>query len=225
MSHGVVGPHEPEAGVAEDWFSGGETGVPAEVGLDDLFWQTGTQSVLRVDTRSQLSRWLLGRVFLAVSGAAVIYGLLYFVRLTIPFALLLVFILVVAWLRESLRAVAAGPLPVQVTGRGIRLLGQDPGVTGPTLLGDHDGVAVAVDRWAGRLAMSGSGSGRLVIKTVLGDLVDERLRLRHGFTRASDPDRAREMMGESLWRMLQNPSAGGHIPRDMAALVQRIEEL
>ncbi|MBN1172487.1 MAG: hypothetical protein JXA67_09980 [Micromonosporaceae bacterium] len=197
-----------------------------EVGLDDLFGRTGTLPVARQGIRSPGARWLLGRLFLAGAGSAVIYSSLYFLGLVIPFALILVVVFVAAWLKHLLGWVAAPPLPPQITGRGIRPLAADAGDAPLPAEDDRDGVAVAVGEWAGRLAVSGGGaSGRSTIVASLGDLADERLRLRHGITRASDPQRAREMMGEHLWRMLHNPSAGGPTPRDMEVFIQRIEEL
>lgn len=196
-----------------------------EVGLDDLFGQGGTSPTVSKGIQSPMARWLLGRLFLSVAGAAVIYGLLYFLGLYISFALLVVTIFVVAALKHVLALVTTDRLPVEVTGRGIVPSRYD-GSGVRTITQENDGVGIAVGRWAGRLSLSGNtGRGQETLATWLGDLADERLRLRHGYTRTSDPQRAREMMGEPLWRMLQNPSAGGPTPRDMAVLVKRIGEL
>ncbi|MBT8227951.1 MAG: hypothetical protein HKP61_22750 [Dactylosporangium sp.] len=201
-----------------------DTQAVAEVGLDDLFGRTGAAPARR-SVRSSGARWLLGRLFFALAVSSVIYGLLFFLRLVIPFALLVVTIFMIVLVKYLMADVAAGPLPAEVTGRGIRPL-DAKSASGGVVPDERDGVSVAVGRWAGKLALSGNGkSGRTNITEWLGDLADERLRLRHGFTRASDPQRAREMMGEHLWRMLRNPSTGGPTPRDMAALAKRIEEL
>ena len=59
----------------------------------------------------------------------------------------------------------------------------------------------------------------------LGDLVDERLRQRHGITRASDPRRARTLLGEHVWNLTSAPVARVPSPRDVHQLVQRMESL
>ena len=199
-----------------------------EVGLDDLFGKPGPgqrSGAAAGSAGSAGSRWLVGRLFFAVALAAVTYGLLYIMRLMVPFPLLIVTIFGATFVKYTLGAVAAAPLPRQLTGRGIRPVDPSSGTAGP-VDDPHDGVAVAVGRWAARLGWLGEGRKRREAQpTWLGDLVDERMRLRYGFTRASDPHRAREMMGELLWGMLHNPSSGSHTPADMAILVKRIEEL
>ncbi len=202
-----------------------EPRTPTEVGLDDLFaTPRGVPPLPVVRVPSPAGRWLLGRAFFAVALGAVLYGLLYLVRLTAPYPLLVVTIFVITVLKYALGRIAARPLPRQLTGRGIRP--GDPG-SGAGWPGPHrDGLDLAVGRWTEALHRGSRDSGwhADVVLPRLGELVDERLRLRHGFTRASDPPRAREMMGEHLWRMLHDPSAGG-TPRDMARMVTRIEEL
>ena len=61
---------------------------------------------------------------------------------------------------------------------------------------------------------------------MLAELTDERLRLRHGITRASDPRRARELLGEPLWQLLAEPGrrrAEG--PRAVETYVDALERL
>ncbi len=59
---------------------------------------------------------------------------------------------------------------------------------------------------------------------VLAELTDERLRLRHGLTRASDPRRARELIGETLWSALEEP--GRRVkPRDPTQYIESLERL
>ena len=201
---------------------------PAEVGLDDLFGRSGGSSPwFPAGSSSQTSgaTWLLGRLLFSLAVSAVIYGLLYFMHLVVPFPLLVATIFVITLIKYVLAGVAAGPLPRQLTGRGIRPMDEDLSAVA-AVDAAQDGIAVAVGRWTSRLGSAGEGRrGRAAQPTWLGELVDERLRLHHGFTRATDPRRAREMMGEHLWRMLHNPSAGGPTPRDMATMVKWIEEL
>jgi hypothetical protein len=60
---------------------------------------------------------------------------------------------------------------------------------------------------------------------VFAELTDERLRLRHGITRASDPRRARELLGEPLWQLLGDPGRRPPKARDLATHVETLERL
>lgn len=197
----------------------------SEVGLDDLFGAPRVASGPARLPAVPAGRWLIGRLFFSVALGAVIYGLLYLARYAAPYPLLVVTIFVITVLRHIHRRLAICPLPPQITGRGIRPM--EPGVARPQRSDpDADGLDLAVGQWIGRLERSGRDPTWFADKVQgrMGELVDERLRLRHGLTRASDPRRAREMMGEHLWKMLQDSSVGG-TPRDMAQVVTRIEEL
>jgi hypothetical protein len=80
-----------------------------------------------------------------------------------------------------------------------------------------DGVLMAVRRWDRRLANTDSG-----LSASLGDLADERLRQRHGLTRASDPARARALLGEPVWALL----AGGTVTAAQAeTAIRRLESM
>lgn len=92
---------------------------------------------------------------------------------------------------------------------------------------DPDGLVPALLQWHARLRWDRAGrcrSGR-TLQPSLAELVDERLRQRHGFTRTSDPDRARALLGERLWWYLASPPARNLAPRDLAALLTVVEEL
>ena len=60
---------------------------------------------------------------------------------------------------------------------------------------------------------------------VLAELTDERLRLRHGLTRASDPRRARELLGEPLWQLLTEPGRRPPKAKDLTMYVESLERL
>jgi len=93
--------------------------------------------------------------------------------------------------------------------------------------GGTDMVRVAVRRWEQRLDWSQSDPDRFTgtLLPVLAELTDERLRLRHGLTRASDPRRARELIGESLWQLLSDPPRRPAKPRELAGHVETLEKL
>jgi hypothetical protein len=80
-----------------------------------------------------------------------------------------------------------------------------------------DGVVVAVRRWDRRLATTDSG-----LSASLGELADERLRQRHGITRASDPSRARALLGEPVWALL---AAGTVTAAQAETAIRRLESM
>jgi hypothetical protein len=88
-----------------------------------------------------------------------------------------------------------------------------------------DSLRSAVRRWEERLVWSRSDPDAFArnVLPMLGELADERLRLHHGITRASDPRRARDLLGEPLWLALDAPRR--RPPRDMTAFVEALERL
>jgi hypothetical protein len=90
-----------------------------------------------------------------------------------------------------------------------------------------DGLRSAVRRWEQQLGWSQSEADRFSrnVLPVLAELTDERLRLRHGITRASDPHRARELLGEPLWRLLADRDRRPPKARELAAYVEALERL
>lgn len=91
---------------------------------------------------------------------------------------------------------------------------------------EPDQLAVAIQRWRTRLSWGRAGI-RPFTRTspLIAELVDERLRLRHGLTRASDPERARTLVGEKLWSYLADPDARTPSSRELAALLTEVEKL
>lgn len=90
-----------------------------------------------------------------------------------------------------------------------------------------DSLRAAVRRWEQRLDWSQSDAERFSrnVLPVLSELTDERLRLRHGITRASDPRRARELIGEPLWQLLDDPGRRPPKRPDFEIYVQALERL
>jgi hypothetical protein len=90
-----------------------------------------------------------------------------------------------------------------------------------------DGVFDAVRRWD-RLLDQGSttrAGGVAGLVANLGELADERLRQHHGLTRASDPVRARALLGDGLWSLLTAPAPRPPSTADLADAIQRLERL
>jgi hypothetical protein len=93
--------------------------------------------------------------------------------------------------------------------------------------GVGDGLRSAVGRWESRLEWGHDSADRFArsVQPRLAEFVDERLRLRHGISRTADPARARAVLGEPLWTFLAQPVSKPPAPRELAALVARMEEL
>ncbi|MEU4558940.1 hypothetical protein AB0F72_11160 [Actinoplanes sp. NPDC023936] len=90
-----------------------------------------------------------------------------------------------------------------------------------------DSLRFAVKRWERNLEQAHSDPDLYArnVLPVLAELTDERLRLRHGITRASDPRRARELLGEPLWTALDAPGRHGLRGRDVETLLDALERL
>ncbi|MFD0594521.1 hypothetical protein ACFQZ4_20545 [Catellatospora coxensis] len=56
-------------------------------------------------------------------------------------------------------------------------------------------------------------------------MVDERLRQRHGVNRATEPERARRLLGDPLWTLLTVPAKRPPSPRELDVIVNALEKL
>ncbi|MBO4208706.1 hypothetical protein [Micromonospora echinofusca] len=92
----------------------------------------------------------------------------------------------------------------------------------------EDALGRAVARWERRLAWSQGEPDRFArgVLPPLGELADDRLRQRHGLDRRSDPTRARALLGEEVWALLDTTTTR-HTPspRDLAAVIARLEKV
>ncbi|NUO58404.1 MAG: hypothetical protein HOV78_17190 [Hamadaea sp.] len=90
-----------------------------------------------------------------------------------------------------------------------------------------DGLRHAVKRWEARLDWCHADAGAFNRKVIpaLGEVVDERLRQRHGITRESNPVRARNIVGEPLWSFLSTPVRRPPAPRELANLIAWMERI
>ncbi|MBL7256895.1 hypothetical protein [Paractinoplanes lichenicola] len=90
-----------------------------------------------------------------------------------------------------------------------------------------DSLRAAVRRWEQNLERANADDdlySRNVLP-VLAELTDERLRLRHGITRASDPRRARKLLGDPLWATLHDRGRRMPKARDLESYVDVLERL
>jgi len=90
-----------------------------------------------------------------------------------------------------------------------------------------DTLRVAVRRWEQQLDWSQNDAERFsrIVLPALSELTDERLRLKHGITRDSDAQRARELMGETMWQLLNEPGRRAPKPRELSAYVDALERI
>ncbi|WP_027341683.1 hypothetical protein [Hamadaea tsunoensis] len=90
-----------------------------------------------------------------------------------------------------------------------------------------DGLRQALRRWETRLdwCHGDTGAFNRKLRTALVEIVDERLRQRHGITRESDPARARQVLGEPLWTFLAEPVRRPPSPRELTNLIAWMERI
>jgi hypothetical protein len=90
-----------------------------------------------------------------------------------------------------------------------------------------DSLRAAVRRWERNLDRA-HGDADLYARNVLpvlAELADERLRLRHGITRATDPRRARELLGDPLWAALHDRGRRTAKSNELETYVNALERL
>jgi hypothetical protein len=197
-------------------------------GLDDLF--TFAEEPLRDDEpaevverrRPRIGRWL-GNALLIAIATTVTVAVTRANGIRVSILLVIAAFVALRLLMLAVSEVAPPPLPKPVRGVVANTADND-GLyrwTGTDLL------RTAVRGWERRLgwAQSDHSAFSRNVLPVLAELADERLRLRHGITRASDPRRARELLGEPIWQMLGEPGRKAPKARELTAYVETLERL
>ncbi|MGC4809282.1 hypothetical protein ACLQ29_01965 [Micromonospora sp. DT228] len=141
-------------------------------------------------------------------------------------------------LQVSLPVLVAGVLAVLAVRRVTALLAPPPpspaggrGGTGEEdgsyNWGARDALRTAINRWEWPLDWSTTRPERFtgVVLPRIAELADERMRLKHGVTRESDPARARVLLGDRLWTFLETPPRRTPSPRDLAVIVAELEKI
>ncbi|WP_433828464.1 hypothetical protein ACQP2E_03670 [Actinoplanes sp. CA-015351] len=187
--------------------------------LDDLFGpghqQQPVEEVAPVEKRRSPIPRLIGEAAVLILATVVITAGLRAGGVSIPLLLLvsaLVGLRLVVW---AASAVAPPPAP-KLRSR----IGRDAKPA-------PDALRSSVKRWERNLEQAHSDPDLYArnVLPVLAELTDERLRLRHGITRASDPRRAQELLGEPLWTALADPGRHGLRARDVDTLLDALERL
>ncbi len=188
--------------------------------LDELLRYEEERPVPRTQT---FGRWLAKVVGWSAVGGYLGYRLLRAFGLVIPYPLILFVLVGALLLRRTLTGVVADRLPPTLR-RPAAEWSRDER-PGPYA----DGLYLATARWETRLAWMWPTSSpkqfARVVQPRLIEIIDERLRLRHGISRARAPERARAMLGEELWQLVTTPVRRPVPPRELVALIQRIEAL
>ncbi|MFY1636043.1 hypothetical protein ACN27F_22660 [Solwaraspora sp. WMMB335] len=187
--------------------------------IDDLLYHEEETPARDRPRRGRVRSWATAGLIAAACTAMVVFGARMF-GFAVPATAAFAGCLALVVLRRTVRSVAA-PAPAR-----LRRVGADP-EDGSYVFGSQDGLREAVHRWETRLRWTQHDASRFteVMLPVLGGLVDERLRQRHGLTRASDPARARVICGEELWAFLDNPGRRKPSAKDCAVFVSQLEKL
>ena len=201
------------------------TGREPAGGLDDLFAMVAEPAVEEIQEPAEKPRsrvlWVTRNLLLVVVATVVTVAVLRSVRLGV--SVLVVAAAFVA-LRLLLLAVAEVAPPAAPKLADRRTIADSEGLY---QWAGADSLRSAVRQWEQRLEWSRSDPDAFArnVLPVLGELIDERLRLHHGITRASDARRARELLGEPLWLALADPGPHPPRPRDLVAYVETLERL
>ena len=188
-------------------------------GLDDLF--SSREDPVEeappppAKRRSRL-RWVLVNLLLVAVAAVVVVATLRSADVDISPVFVVAALIGLRLILLAVSWVSAPPVPKRSAARG-------GGDGGP----GTDALRAAVRRWEQTLDRAHADPdvySRNVLP-VLAELTDERLRLRHGITRASDPRRARALVGDPLWAALHDRGRRTPKARELETYVDALERL
>jgi hypothetical protein len=191
------------------------------VSLDELFGARD-EPVIEEPVEAPVVRqkskalWLLRNILLVAAATIVTVAALRAGGLHAPLILIIAAFIGLRLILLAVSEVAPPPLPK-------RQGGGSGASSGPA----SDALRAAVRRWERTLDRANADPdlySRNVLP-VLAELADERLRLRHGITRASDPRRARELLGDPTWEALHDPGRRAGKTRELESLVDALERL
>jgi hypothetical protein len=167
--------------------------------------------------------WLVTSIVVSLVLAGIGYVMLRALEVGVPFGLVFSVVFAISLLRRALAAVRPPPLPKAATGQITALAAEQRAIEAEQMQQAY----LAMTRWDTRLEWTERDPERfaLVVRGRLADLADERLRLRHGITRAAHPAAARQMMGEELWEFLHLPIRRTPTPRELAEVVGHVEAI
>lgn len=173
------------------------------------------QPVAARPPRPKATRWLSLLGF-AVAWTAAGWLTLQVFSLSMPLPLVFAVALTVVGVWRMARSLKAPPAPRRA---GRTVADDQSEVT--------DGLRLAVARWETILEWSHTDAARFQrrVQPRLAEVVDERLRQRHGVNRATEPERARRLLGDPLWTLLTVPAKRPPSPRELDVIVNALEKL
>ena len=187
-------------------------------GLDDLFSfrdEPVEEPAEPVVKRRSTGLWILRNVLLIVVATVVTVAALRAANIHISVLLIIAFFV---GLRLVLFAVSEVAPPSQPKRRSSGAgAGRSQG----------DALRATVRRWERILGRAQSDPDLYArnVLPALAELADERLRLRHGITRATDPRRARELLGDPLWAALHDRGRHTAKASELETYVTALERL
>ncbi|OJF14686.1 hypothetical protein [Couchioplanes caeruleus] len=192
-------------------------------GLEDLFGASAEPATAAeparagAKPRSRAAR-VTGNVLLVAVATTVTVAVLRSQGIKLPIPLVVAAFTALRLIMLGVSEVAPPPAP-----RGRRRTSD----VGAGQFAGNDTLRTAVRRWEWQLDSAQHDADRFsrIVQPALAELADERLRLRHGVTRSSDPRRARELLGEPLWRMLEEPGRRPPKSRELSAWVDALEKI
>jgi hypothetical protein len=191
-------------------------------GIDDLLGLGDEPRAEPGRERRPRSRagWVIRNIVLVIAATLVTLGILRAAGIRISVLIVIAAFVALRLLMLAVAQVAPPPLPRARTSAATE-------ESGDYRWAGTDALRAAVRRWEQMLEWSHSDGDRFsrTVLPVLAELTDERLHRRHGITRASDPVRARELLGEPLSRLLDEPGRKPPRPRELQAYVEVLEKL
>jgi hypothetical protein len=192
-------------------------------GLEDLF-SAGAERPAEepqeapAKPRSRVG-WILRNTLLVAVATAVTVAVLRSQGIKVSILLVVAAFVALRLLMLAVSEVAPPPPPRARGGRGEE--------SGDYRWTGNDTLRVAVRRWEQQLDWSQHDAERFsrIVLPALTELADERLRLRHGISRTSDPRRARELLGDPLWQVLHDPGRRPPKAREMSTVVDALEKI
>ncbi|WP_433374796.1 hypothetical protein ACQPZX_04690 [Actinoplanes sp. CA-142083] len=166
-------------------------------GLDDLFSfrdEPVEEAAEPVAKRRSTGLWILRNALLIVAATVVTVAALRAANIHISLLLIIAFFVGLRLVLFAVSEVAPPALPKRRSSSSES--GRNQG----------DALRATVRRWERSLDRAHSDADLYArnVLPALAELADERLRLRHGITRSSDPRRARELLGDPLWAALHD---------------------
>ncbi|GIJ77996.1 hypothetical protein SAMN05443287_105285 [Micromonospora phaseoli] len=190
--------------------------------IDDLLTFEEERPVQPEQARGGRLRTVAGVLGVTAAVTAVAVVGLRVVGLRVSLLVLVAAVLTLLVIRRIVTSLAPPPRSTLAASRSRR--GEEDGMYNWDA---RDALRTAINGWEVPLDWSRTRPERFtsVILPRLAELADERMRLKHGVTRESDPARARVLLGDRLWTFLETPPRRTPSPRDLAAIVAELEKI